>query len=104
MPIAKGLKQGCPCSPLLFSLLFDRVEEAVVRAAAGTIPASRHFFRFSALQLLLLLFADDVALVARTRESLECLFRAFRDFCDAHRLTINTEKTQVLMIRGDQQQ
>lgn len=27
--VLAGLKQGCPCSPLLFSLLFDRVEAAV---------------------------------------------------------------------------
>ena len=26
IPIRVGLKQGCPCSPLLFSLYFDRVE------------------------------------------------------------------------------
>ncbi len=26
IPITQGLKQGCPCSPLLFSILFDRVE------------------------------------------------------------------------------
>jgi hypothetical protein len=26
-----GLKQGCPCSPLLFSLFFDRVSDAISR-------------------------------------------------------------------------
>lgn len=27
--ILLGLKQGCPCSPVLFSLYFDRVERAL---------------------------------------------------------------------------
>lgn len=29
IPVRVGLKQGCPCSPVLFSLYFDRVESAV---------------------------------------------------------------------------
>ena len=29
IPIRVGLKQGCPCSPVLFSVYFDRVERAV---------------------------------------------------------------------------
>ena len=31
--VLAGLKQGCPCSPLLFSVLFDRVEAVVQEAA-----------------------------------------------------------------------
>ena len=91
--IVKGLKQGCPCSPLLFSLLFDRVEKVVQEAARHLLPASRHFWEFMTMQLLLLLFADDVALIGRSPEGLEHLFLAFRDFCTASRLTINQDKS-----------
>ena len=91
--IVKGLKQGCPCSPLLFSLLFARVEKVVVEAACHLLPTSRHFWEFLTMQLLLLLFADDVALIGRSPEGLEHLFLAFRDFCTASRLTINQDKS-----------
>ena len=30
--VLRGLKQGCPCSPLLFSVFFDRVERVVLEA------------------------------------------------------------------------
>jgi hypothetical protein len=100
IPVAKGLKQGCPCSPLLFSVLFDRVERVVREASADLTPASRHLCIFHSLQLLLLLFADDVALVARTQEGLERLFCAFREFCTTHRLAINGSKTHVMVV-GD---
>jgi len=47
---------------------------------------------------LLLLFADDVALVAQTEEGLERLYLAVREFCCTHRLTINGDKTQVMVV------
>jgi len=55
---------------------------------------------------LLLLFADDVALVAQTQEGLERLFLAFSEFCCTHRLTINGSKTHVMEVgsSSDQQQ
>ena len=45
IPVRQGLKQGCPCSPLLFSLLFDRVEEAVrtTLGASASPPPRRSF-------------------------------------------------------------
>ena len=49
IPVAKGLKQGCPCSPLLFSILFDRVERVVKEASANLTPASRHWCVFHSL-------------------------------------------------------
>mgnify|MGYP003449508650 FL=1 len=35
IPVRQGLKQGCPCSPLVFSLYFDRVERYVREAVSS---------------------------------------------------------------------
>lgn len=70
--VALGLKQGCPCSPILFSLYFDRVEAAVQQAATAMGGGDGAFFQYATFQLLLLLFADDVVLVSRARAGLEC--------------------------------
>lgn len=61
---------------------------------------NRHFVRLLRLQLLLLLFADDVALVARTLEGLEGLYSAFRAFCDTNHLKVNRDKTKVVITHG----
>ena len=98
-PIAvrQGLKQGCPASPLLFSLLFDRVA-AYVQAAVGALPtAAGNFYTFHTLQLLLLLFADDVALLARSEAGLGRLYRAFKGFCSQNHLTISSAKTKAMV-------
>jgi hypothetical protein len=52
----------------------------------------------------LLLFADDVALVAQTQEGLERLFLAFREFCSTHRLGINGSKTHVMIVGSSSEQ
>ena len=82
----------------------DRVERVVREAAADLTPASRHLCAFHSLQLLLLLFADDVALVAQTQEGLERLFLAFREFCSTHRLGINGSKTHVMIVGSSPEQ
>ena len=45
-----------------------------------------------------------MALVALTQESLERLYAAFRDFCSHHRLTINGDKTHVMMVGSSSEQ
>ena len=63
--ILKGLKQGCPLSPLLFTLLFDDVERALleeVQRIGYTLTQS--VVKLMGLQLIILLFADDVILVS----------------------------------------
>ena len=59
-----GLKQGCPISPALFSLLFDRVYKQIYNECAdeGRTRLSSNFIRLLALQLWCLLLADDLIL------------------------------------------
>lgn len=45
IPVRAGLKQGCPCSPLLFSILFDRVSAWVHEAASHVPHRGKHFVR-----------------------------------------------------------
>ena len=94
-----GLKQGCPASPLLFSLFFDRVASAIQEAAADLHPPSHHIFTFLTLQLLILLFADDVALIAHSLDGLSHLYKAFKHFCSTNHLTINVQKTKAMVAR-----
>lgn len=53
------------------------------------------------LQLVILLFADDVVLLARTLEGLGHLFESFSTFCSSNHLRISRAKTQVMVVRDD---
>jgi hypothetical protein len=60
-----GLKQGCPCSPLLFTLFFDRVYAFVKHALTGrTRSLGNTTITLLSVNLFMLMFADDVVLFA----------------------------------------
>ena len=92
-----GAKQGCPCSPSIFAAFFDRVY-AHVDAHLASLGRGhrRHLVQLLSVQLTLLLFADDVALVAASAEGLRELFTAFEDFCRREHLTVSEGKTKVV--------
>ena len=54
-----GVRQGCPLSPLLFSLFFDRVV-AYIQARVNATDC----LHVAGLLVTAALFADDVALLA----------------------------------------
>ena len=51
-----GVKQGCPLSPLLFSLYFDELETLLEEASGETDCP-----RLAELLIAVILFADDIA-------------------------------------------
>jgi hypothetical protein len=93
-----GAKQGCPCSPNIFAAFFDRAYKAIFDelASAGR-GASTDLVSLLSAQLVILFFADDVALIARSARGLRRVFRAFAGFCDREHLTVNREKTKVVV-------
>ena len=41
IPLNKGVKQGCPCSPILFGLFFEQMEEWVQQRVEKHLESSR---------------------------------------------------------------
>jgi hypothetical protein len=62
-----------------------------------------HLLRLMSAQLTIFLFADDVALVARTAHGLRRVFHHFREFCEREHLTISVGKTKVVVADKDWQ-
>ncbi len=58
---------------------------------------SEHLIKLLAVQLVILLFADDVALFARLAIGLHKVFVAFEGFCTREHLNISREKTKVVI-------
>ena len=61
-----GVKEGDGASPELFLLFFDRVHPHILRyfQAHDLTPLDRYLYTIATLQLFMLAFADDVALIA----------------------------------------
>lgn len=86
-----GVRQGDPLSPLLFGLFIDRLEGFL----ATEVPASG--VELGGHNLRLLLYADDLALLAEDASSLQAMLDALHRFCEANHLRVNVKKTEIVV-------
>jgi hypothetical protein len=86
-----GVKQGDPLSPLLFGLFIDRLESYLT----SEHPHIGVILNESLLNLLL--YADDLVLMAETSEDLQTLLNSLSTFCDINSMTVNVKKTEALI-------
>ena len=87
---AKGVKQGCILSPMIFNMIVDRA----LRTLAKEFPnVTGHDPEVGAIVLA---YADDTVLVARNDEEAEAITVRFADILDEYGLSLNGSKTKVM--------
>lgn len=101
-PAETGVRQGDPLSPLLFGLYIDRLEGWLARQCpdAGALVAGDFAAGApaeGARLLRLLLYADDLLLMAHTHAQLQGMLDALHAFCVANRLAVNVTKSAVMV-------
>jgi hypothetical protein len=89
-----GLKQGCIASPLLFSLLINDLANDILSKARHGVP-----FGPTEIELVLLLFADDLTLLASTVIGLQNQLNVLRESASRLGLTINLDKSKIMVFR-----
>ena len=89
-----GVKHGCILSPALFSLFVNEI-------AIGMEAVGKHGIQLQLglAELFLLLFADDLALLSSTATGLQNQLNHLNSVCKEHSLSINTEKSKVMVFR-----
>ena len=87
-----GLKQGEIMSPLLFSLFIDDIELYLQGDTSCGL-------NLGDVQILLLLFADDVVILSENPNDLQNSLNKLLNYCNKWGLEVNTVKTKVVFFR-----
>ena len=91
-----GFKQGDPLSPTLFCIFInDLITEINGLGKGVTLGTS---------QLSILIFADDIALLAENEQDLQSLLNCVHSWCDKWRMAGNLDKTKVMHFRNKRKQ
>lgn len=88
----RGVRQGDPLSPLLFNMMIDE--------GLRTLPTNLGI-DLGGERLNALAFADDLVLMARTKEALQVLLNQMNGFLRARGMTMNISKSFICAIGYD---
>lgn len=90
----RGLKQGDNCSPILFALFINELANDITQHGRHGVSLTPDL-----IQILVLLFADDVVLLSTTVIGLQHQLNILRKTVDRLGLTVNNEKSKIVVFR-----
>ena len=90
--VSIGLRQGEVMSPILFSLFVEDLELFLQRSVDCGLTVYD-------ITLILLSFADDMVILGSSQQDLQNSLNLLYEYCHKWGLTVNTDKTKVLIFR-----
>ncbi len=90
-PVTLGLKQGCTISPTLFNLYINGLVRIIKESGIG-IDVGVEI-------IAILLYADDIVLLAESQQELQCLLDVLHQWCTASGMIVNLDKSNVVHFR-----
>lgn len=84
------MRQGCPLSPILFSLFINDLVEELRQVEGQVLVGVRKLFS--------LLYADDIVLMCDSPAELQEMITIVDRFCAKWRLSLNTDKSKVMIV------
>ena len=90
---SRGLRQGCTLFPLLFTLVMEEFTQRIKDKEIG--------IKIGEEILSLLLFADDVVLMAENKEQLQTLLNEASTFSKDTQMKFGIEKCKIMTINKD---
>ncbi|MDE2343720.1 MAG: hypothetical protein KGL63_10085, partial [Betaproteobacteria bacterium] len=91
--IEKGVRQGDPLSPILFSLYINGLSNQIAKGNLDLYKTSTGY------AIPALLYADDIALISKSIQTRNIMMRNLIDFLETRELNINSKKCGHLTIR-----
>lgn len=89
---ARGVRQGCPLSPLLFNLLVMVLEEEMGKVKwRGIMLRGERVYTLS--------YADDMVLLAENEGEMRSLLERLEEYLDRKRLVLNDNKTKIVRFK-----
>jgi len=89
----RGLRQGCPLSPLLFNILMANIEEELGKIKWG------EEINLSGRKIYSLAYADDLVLLVEKKEEMRSLIERLKGYLDRKKLEMNVGKTKFMRCR-----
>ena len=89
--ISSGVKQGDNLSPTLFSMYLNDLALEIKSKDCG--------ININGLDLCILLYADDIILLAPTEQKLQIMLDTIANWCKKWRMQVNKDKTQIVHYR-----
>ena len=92
-PCHIGVKQGCMLSPTLFNIYLSDLPEMLNIASTTEVMLRER-------PTNCLLYADDLVIFARSPEGLQRILNKLESFCEKVDLTVNLDKTKVMIFNN----
>ena len=92
----KGVRQGCPLSPILFNLYINDIFDIMNNDIESNI------FLKDGEKINMLMYADDLILLSESKEGLQKQINKLNNYCKQWKLDVNVKKTKIMIFnRGN---
>jgi hypothetical protein len=86
-PVNSGVRQGCSLSSILLNI-YNNDLALLLKNSIKDISINEDI-------IAILLYADDIVLIAENEENLQCMLNLLSNWCTVNSMTINVEKSNV---------
>lgn len=90
----KGVRQGCPLSPILFNIYINDLDDEIRKKGEGGTALN------SNTKIFTLIYADDLVLVAENGEDLNRMLKSLQKWTDKNKMEVNISKSKIMIFRN----